>query len=72
MSCKFPMIRRIIRKQLWFRLGNETSQRQWRDVVGVLKAMSGRLDFDYLCEGRPRRSIFCLFSTALQPGGIKM
>src|SRR5207248_4185639 len=27
----------IIRKLLWFRAGNETSSRQWRDVVSLMK-----------------------------------
>jgi hypothetical protein len=27
----------IIRKLLWFRAGNETSSRQWRDVVSLIK-----------------------------------
>ena len=38
----------VLRKLEWFRLGGEVSERQWSDVVGVLRAMRGRLDDGYL------------------------
>lgn len=38
----------ILRKLEWFRLGGETSERQWSDVLGVLRATGGRLDEAYL------------------------
>jgi hypothetical protein len=38
----------ILRKLLWYREGNEVSDRQWSDILGVLKAQGGRLDQDYL------------------------
>jgi hypothetical protein len=34
----------VLRKLEWYRLGNEVSERQWSDVVGVLRAMRGQLD----------------------------
>lgn len=34
----------VLRKLEWYRLGNEVSERQWSDVVGVLRAMRGHLD----------------------------
>jgi len=34
----------VVRKLEWFRRGGETSERQWRDVVGVLRAQGARLD----------------------------
>jgi hypothetical protein len=37
----------ILTKLEWFRAGGEVSERQWADVLGVLKAASG-LDHDYL------------------------
>lgn len=43
----------VIRKLLWFELGNRVSERQWRDVVQVLEGRGGRIDMDYLqswCE----------------------
>lgn len=38
----------ILAKLEWYRMGNEISERQWRDILGVLKTGKGRLDLIYL------------------------
>ena len=38
----------ILSKLEWYRLGGEVSERQWRDILGVLKTRAGELDIDYL------------------------
>lgn len=38
----------ILAKLEWYRLGGEVSERQWRDVLGVLKTRAGTLDLSYL------------------------
>jgi hypothetical protein len=38
----------ILAKLEWYRMGGEVSDRQWRDIVGVLKTREGELDLDYL------------------------
>jgi hypothetical protein len=38
----------VLAKLEWYRLGGEVSERQWRDVLGVLKTRAGELDLDYL------------------------
>ena len=38
----------VLLKLRWYRLGNEISDRQWNDVLNVLRIQSGRLDEEYL------------------------
>jgi hypothetical protein len=38
----------ILLKLEWYRLGHEISDRQWCDVLGVLRVQAGRLDWSYL------------------------
>lgn len=38
----------ILAKLEWYRLGGEASDRQWRDILGVLKTRAGELDLDYM------------------------
>lgn len=38
----------VIAKLEWYRLGGEDSERQWNDVLGVLRLNSGRLDVGLL------------------------
>ena len=38
----------VLRKLSWYRAGGEVSDRQWRDVIGMLTVQRGRLDLDEL------------------------
>lgn len=38
----------ILAKLEWYRMGGEVSERQWEDVLGVLKVRAGELDLDYM------------------------
>lgn len=38
----------VLLKLEWYRLGNEISDRQWSDVLGVLRTQAGRLDEKYI------------------------
>ena len=38
----------ILSKMEWYRMGGEVSDRQWRDILGVMKTRAGDLDIDYL------------------------
>jgi hypothetical protein len=34
----------VLRKLRWFRMGGEVSERQWRDVVAILRIQAARLE----------------------------
>jgi hypothetical protein len=38
----------LLQKLRWFRLGGEVSDRQWRDIRGIVRVQGTRLDRDYL------------------------
>lgn len=38
----------VLFKLRWYRLGGEISDRQWTDILGVMKVQAGRLDAGYL------------------------
>lgn len=56
----------ILAKLEWYRLGNEISDRQWRDILGVLKVQAGRLDLDYLRQWAAELNITDLLQRALK------
>jgi len=55
----------ILAKLEWFRLGGESSERQWRDVLGVIKAQAQALDTDYLREWAGRLQVSDLLERAM-------
>jgi hypothetical protein len=56
----------ILAKLEWYRLGNEISDRQWRDILGVLKVQAGRLDLDYLRQWAQELNVADLLQRALK------
>ena len=59
----------ILAKLEWFRAGGETSERQWRDILGVLDLQSDRLDFGYLQKWAVKLGIQDLLQKAIQVCG---
>ncbi|HEX7973504.1 MAG TPA: hypothetical protein VF498_03775 [Anaerolineales bacterium] len=56
----------ILAKLEWYRQGNEISDRQWRDILGVLKVQAGRLDLDYLNQWAVELKVADLLQRALK------
>ena len=54
----------VLRKLQWFKDGGGISDRQWKDVLGVLKAQEDRLDTRYLNEWARRLGILDLLEKA--------
>ena len=38
----------VLAKLVWYRQGDEISDRQWRDILGVLVVQGERLDLAYM------------------------
>jgi hypothetical protein len=55
----------ILAKLDWFRLGGETSERQWRDVLGIVKTQQDALDTDYLRQWAQTLGVADLLERAL-------
>jgi hypothetical protein len=59
----------VLRKLSWFRAGGEVSDRQWRDVVGVLKVLGDSLDADALRAAARPLGLGDLVERALRDAG---
>ncbi len=55
----------ILHKLYWFRLGGEQSERQWRDLIGVLKVQAYNLDRDYMQQWSHQLGVDDLLQKAL-------
>ena len=60
----------ILAKLDWYHRGGCVSDRQWRDVIGVLKVQAGRLDLAYLRDWAARLGLTNLLRRALVNAGL--
>jgi hypothetical protein len=56
----------LLQKLRWYRAGGEASDRQWRDVLGIVRVQGARLDRDYLAVNAPVLGVADLLARALQ------
>jgi hypothetical protein len=59
----------ILAKLEWYRRGGEVSDRQWRDLLGVLMVQGDRLDGEYLRRMATELSVADLLARALEKAG---
>jgi hypothetical protein len=59
----------ILQKLDWYKKGGGASERQWLDVLGVLKVQGARLDFPYLEEWAPSLGVADLLVRARDESG---
>ena len=41
----------LLQKLRWYRLGDEVSDRQWKDILGIIHVQADRIDLNLLHEG---------------------
>ena len=59
----------VLNKLEWYRLGRELSERQWTDVLGVLKVQRGAVDIPYMRHWAGILGITDLLERALLEAG---
>ena len=58
----------VLRKLEWYRLGGEISDRQWNDILGVVRTQGERLDKEYLRQWASELGISDLLERVLSKG----
>ena len=61
----------ILNKLEWYRMGGEVSDRQWNDILGVLKVQGTHLDMAYLQRWSASLNVTDLLEQALVDAGLK-
>lgn len=61
----------ILQKLIWYELSNRIGDRQWRDILGVLKVQGEQLDFDYLRQWANHEQLTDLLHEAIAAAGLK-
>lgn len=56
----------ILAKMEWFRMGGEVSERQWRDILGIIEVQGKNLDIEYLHRWAKELTISELLQRALK------
>ena len=59
----------LLQKLRWYRMGGEASDRQWRDVLGIVMVQGDRLDLQYLRSSAEHLEVSELLERALAEAG---
>lgn len=62
----------ILRKLEWFRMGGEVSDREWNDVLGILKVQRSRLDMDYIQRWAGELNLADMLKRSLEEAEIEV
>lgn len=62
----------IISKLQWYEIGGKVSERQWLDVIGVIKVQGDSLDKNYLQVWAKKLGIFELLKNAFNDAEIQL
>ncbi len=60
----------ILQKLIWYKMTARESQKQWRDILGVLKLQGNKLDFNYLWRWADRLGLLDEINQAFIEIGI--
>jgi hypothetical protein len=60
----------VLRKLLWYELGNRVSDRQWNDIVNVLEVQAGILDTAYMVDWAAELGVTDLLQEAMQEASV--
>lgn len=58
----------LLHKLVWYKLGSEISERQWSDILGVLRVQGEKLDAEYLDRWAPLLDVDLLLARARKQG----
>lgn len=56
----------ILQKLIWYNMGGKISDRQWEDVLGVIKIQSKNIDLKYLNSWAKKLKIIALLDQAMK------
>ena len=62
----------IISKLKWYESGGKVSERQWHDVIGVMKVQGNSLDTKYLQKWANQLGVYELLKIAYSDAGIQL
>jgi len=62
----------LLQKLRWYRLGHAVSDRQWRDIIGIIRTQRDRLDRGYLGANAPMLDVAADLARALRESDAEL